>query len=107
MASTKGLVKVGCKHLDALGQDLAVYKHSSGIRVALCKIPGPLCQADIIVATECTNDGGLPHCLEHLVPNPPNLFLRSVMTLHVSKVKIRAEFSVHREGHDFVAFSEN
>ena len=44
----------------------------SGLRVALVDIPGPLCQADIVVATKCDNNKGLPHCLEH--PHPDGLF---------------------------------
>lgn len=54
--------------LSALRRDLTVYRHQpSGLRVALVDIPGPLCQADIVVATKCDNNKGLPHCLEHLV----------------------------------------
>jgi Zn-dependent M16 (insulinase) family peptidase len=54
-------------YLSAVRQDVNIYKHASGIRVALCRIPGPLCQADIVIPTECENNSGLPHCLEHLV----------------------------------------
>ncbi|EKX50036.1 hypothetical protein GUITHDRAFT_104433 [Guillardia theta CCMP2712] len=54
--------------LGALRHDLNIYKHhQSGLRVAVCKLPGPLCQADIVIPTACQDDKGLPHCLEHLI----------------------------------------
>ena len=65
--SVKGLQLEETIHVGALRKDLALFRHSSGIRVALCPLPGPLCQADIVIPTECGNNGGLPHCLEHLV----------------------------------------
>ena len=66
--SGAGLEPTGSLHLGALGQDVSLFRHAaSGIRVALCPVPGPLCKADIVIPTECSDNGGLPHCLEHLV----------------------------------------
>ena len=63
-----GLEPTGSMHLGALRQDVSLFRHAaSGIRVALCPVPGPLCKADIVIPTECSDNGGLPHCLEHLV----------------------------------------
>jgi len=63
-----GLEPTGSMHLSALRQDVSLFRHAaSGIRVALCPVPGPLCKADIVIPTECSDNGGLPHCLEHLV----------------------------------------
>ncbi len=62
------LEPTGTLRLGALRQDASLFRHAaSGIRVALCPVPGPLCKADIVIPTECANNGGLPHCLEHLV----------------------------------------
>eukprot|EP00960_Hanusia_phi_P012543 366536-Hanusia_phi.AAC.1 len=64
----KGLDHVDKWKLGALRHDLDIYKHhGSGLRIAICKLPGPLCQADIVIPTACSDDKGLPHCLEHLI----------------------------------------
>ena len=39
----------------------------AGVRVVVCDVPGPLCSAYIVVPTQCSDDRGLPHTLEHLV----------------------------------------
>ena len=38
----------------------------AGFRVVHCPIPGPLCSANIVLATEASDNKGLPHTLEHL-----------------------------------------
>ena len=44
------------------------YVHrAAGVRVVVCDVPGPLCSAYIVVPTQCSDDRGLPHTLEHLV----------------------------------------
>ena len=40
---------------------------STGIRVVLCQVPGPLVNGYFLLATEAHDDDGLPHTLEHLV----------------------------------------
>ena len=40
---------------------------TSGVRVALCDVAGPLCSAFVVVPTVAADDRGLPHTLEHLV----------------------------------------
>ncbi|OMJ16598.1 hypothetical protein AYI70_g5327 [Smittium culicis] len=37
----------------------------SGLRIVVCKTPGPLCQLNIFVPTITYSDKGLPHTLEH------------------------------------------
>ncbi|OMJ09228.1 hypothetical protein AYI70_g11040, partial [Smittium culicis] len=39
----------------------------SGLRIVVCKTPGPLCQLNIFVPTITYSDKGLPHTLEHLI----------------------------------------
>ena len=41
--------------------------HSTGLRIALCPIPGPIVNGYFLLATEAHDDDGLPHTLEHLV----------------------------------------
>ena len=57
MSTSSRLELVETFHLGALRQDVSLFQHTSGIRIALCQIPGPLCQADIVIPTECHNNG--------------------------------------------------
>ena len=40
---------------------------STGLRIAICPVPGPLVNGYFLLATEAHDDDGLPHTLEHLV----------------------------------------
>ena len=57
MSTSSRLELVETFHLGALRQDVSLFQHTSGIRIALCQIPGPLCQADIVIPTECHDNG--------------------------------------------------
>ena len=68
MTGTGRLKASGTIKLGFLKSELSIYVDvKSSMRIAICPLPGPLCQADIIVPTECSDNAGLPHCLEHLI----------------------------------------
>jgi Zn-dependent M16 (insulinase) family peptidase len=68
MAGTNRLSLIGSVKLGLLRSEASMYVDvKSSMRVVICNIPGPLCQADIILPTECFDNKGLPHCLEHLI----------------------------------------
>eukprot|EP00163_Fabomonas_tropica_P012816 TRINITY_DN2417_c0_g1_i4.p1 TRINITY_DN2417_c0_g1~~TRINITY_DN2417_c0_g1_i4.p1 ORF type:complete len:115 (+),score=2.51 TRINITY_DN2417_c0_g1_i4:187-531(+) len=65
------------------------YEHVSGARVVFLGVPGPLCQACIVLPTEPPDNKGLPHTLEHLCfmgskGSPERGFLDTLATRCVS-----------------------
>ena len=68
MSGANRLKSIGSVKLGLLKSNAAIFvDKKTHMRVVVCEIPGPLCQADIIIPTECFDNKGLPHCLEHLI----------------------------------------
>ncbi len=59
---------VSVESLPLLQTECKTFIHKdTQLKVVLCPLPGPLSSCSIVVVTECINDQGLPHTLEHLV----------------------------------------